>query len=423
MATARLASRGAFALTVPCGRRTVASARWPSRLRPLATTVLCSMLIALAGSSAAPPRSLAQTGPRTIWTQDVWLITDFELQDASGTTTNLVPVLLAAIDAAPGQTTDLGSGFSYTDAPLLSGSAADNNGTPFGNIGVHIGVLTTPSGRVLTVISSPDVSQTKANVDASSQVGISLTSVPAASGATGGAVSYSLLQTLQPADPAAETGLDDIGIFAQRFETGEFQVLGTSDAGGDASPAVVPSASLSALAGQGSARYAQAGGVLAWPAYPDPFTDGLVGSKPLPEIWNRGKGAVPPGQITLDNDPLDYRWCVYGCTWVVDGNGAFSGGGGGGFDATIAFHGQGTVSFDTKFAFQRDDTVSNPLTETYTPHGYAAGCSFDAGRSTNIDGFTYTGKLYVGANLDHSWVALPVFDGDHSAYLACSKLD
>ncbi|HZU75210.1 MAG TPA: hypothetical protein VFA70_00495, partial [Dehalococcoidia bacterium] len=49
--------------------------------------------------------------------------------------------------------------------------------------------------------------------------------------------------------------------------------------------------------------------------------------------------------------------------------------------------------------------------------------SFDAGRSTNIDGFTYTGKLYVGANLDHSWVALPVFDGDHSAYLACSKLD
>lgn len=404
-------------------KRSVFPARWPSCPRPLAGTVLLGVLVALTGSRVAP-RAQAQTVARTVWTQDVWLITDFEAQDANGTTTNLVPVLLAAIDAAPGQTTDLGGGFGYTDAPALTGSAVGSTGTPFGNIGIHVGVLTAPSGRVLTVISTPDVAQTKANIDANSQVGIDLSGVPAAGGATGGAISYSLLQTLQPADPATEAGLDDIGVFAQRFQNGEFQVLGAPDANGDASPAVVPNAPLSPLAAQGSARYAQSGGgVLAWPAYPDPFTAELPGGKPLPDVWSRGKGAVPPGQVTLDNDPLDYRWCIYGCTWVVSGSGSFSGGGGAGYDATITFHGQGTVGFDTQFAFQRDDTVSNPLTETYTPRGYAAGCSFDAGRSKNIDGLAYTGKLVVFANLDHSWVALPSFGGDHYAYLACSKMD
>ncbi|HZQ34501.1 MAG TPA: hypothetical protein VFD32_01120, partial [Dehalococcoidia bacterium] len=391
--------------------------------------LLGTIAVAVGNEARLRHNAVAQPATRTVWTQDVWLITDLEIQDATGASTNLVPALLAAIDAAPGEAADLGRGMSYTDGTGRTGDVVGGDGTLLNNISVHIGVLTTPSGRLLTMIATPDVTESQVNIDESSQIGIDLSGFRATDGSAAGTISYSFLQTLNPADPATEAGMDDVAIFAQRFLTGHFQVLGVPDANDDATAAVVSAAPLAASGGQAdSDSYAQsAGRIWRWQPYPDPFIGGDPGIPPLPDIWPRGYGAVPPSQIKQDDAPVGYRFCVFGCTWHLSGSGTIStiaNNGVGGIDAKISFYVFGNVGYETNYFFTvlitEGTTSDNMLTETYTGRGSASGCMADPARSAGVSDLTYNGHLRANGKLDHAWVTLS-FRGEPSGRLICTK--
>lgn len=368
-------------------------------LLPRAVVVVLTLaLLALHAPTGSVSRVAAQPIPGPIYgPQEIWLIPHVALTAADGTTTDIVPQLLAAAGAAPGATVDLGGGLSYTDAPQLSGTAIDGAGASLSTIATRVGVLsdTNPDAngaQILTVIASPDVSQANTYIDDAGRISLDLSAVPAATGMTGGTISFVLFETLPPLVPNPEPGLDDLAVFAQRWRGGHFQVLGTPDAGGVLQAAIVqaplglPPAATPAV---DYARYQQTGAGASWNALgtdgqPQPLTNNSAAAKDVsgPTLIRAVKKSDGPVTPTAARYGTHFTlfFCAPGsgtCILTISGTGSYDTAElpvlGGHVHADITFSAKAIIYMSG--LQQSAELLAFKLDETYSGVGNAAGCT------------------------------------------------
>lgn len=202
------------------------------------TAVLSLVLTACTGGKAeeepaptdAPTAAIAQTGgPQHL--QDIWMLHDITGVNAEGKSVSLIDDVVADLTNSAGDAVPMMDGLNFSPLPDLVGTMAAPDGTIRTDISVIFGLFGIPadtdaegagSQTLGFVTSAPESGQ---NVAAGDELVFDIRQFAALEGHESILLDYVFSQA-KPADPAAEEGLDPIGVLAARFAAGTVSATG-----------------------------------------------------------------------------------------------------------------------------------------------------------------------------------------------------
>jgi hypothetical protein len=221
--------------------------RQRTRLRRFAFVALALLaglitLLALQSPRGAAVRAQSE---QVRATQSVWLVTSAHLQDGTGAMTDLAEGLRNAVATQLDPPVQLSPTLSYQKSEAVGARATAADGSTLASIGMQLGLLTVSNSdgstaSVVAALATPNLSERAVTLGPQSRVAIDLSSLPAAQAGETADISYAFLQLLAQPNASSEAGLSDEQLLEQRYQTGNAQLLSTTDVAGNEAAALTP---------------------------------------------------------------------------------------------------------------------------------------------------------------------------------------
>ena len=204
-----------------------------------------------------------------IGTQDVTFLRRIARIDDTGAEVDITDQVLALAETDLGPPIALQLGLVFQEARSLSGGAVAENGVALPSIEMTFGVVTRSSeapnpaadallgasDRVLVSISSPHLEQANYNIDLNDFAHVDLSAIEGIAVGDELRLDFLFAQTLERRGPLAEDGLNELAIFARRWNDGDFQILSGDIGDGELAAASFTGQGAHVVAGSVNARW------------------------------------------------------------------------------------------------------------------------------------------------------------------------